>query len=292
MKKRLQLFFAVLLLCTFWGCTKTKDAPQIAATTLPVYEFTARLCDGTDITVMQLVNENISCLHNYTLQVNQMRTIEAAQALIISGAGLEDFMGDILGASGVVIDTSVGIPVIDNHEHDHSHEEGHEHHCDPHIWLSPSNAKIMSQNIYDELVKRFPEYTDRFTENLKALISEIDKLEQYGLTQLSGLSCRDMITFHDGFAYFAEAFDLNILKAVEEESGSEAAASELIEIIELIHTQNLPAIFTEKNGSTAAASIIEAETDIAVFELDMAMTGSSYFDVMYSNIDTIKEALG
>ena len=292
MKKCLQLVLAVLLLCTFGGCTEAKGTPQIAATTLPVYEFTALLCDSTDITVMQLVNENVSCLHNYTLQVNQMRTIEAAQALIISGAGLEDFMGDVLDTTSVIIDASIDIPVIDNHEHGHSHEEGHEHHCDPHIWLSPSNAKIMSQNIYNELVKRFPEYTDRFTENLKLLINEINKLEQYGLSQLSGLPCRNLITFHDGFAYFAEAFDLNILMAVEEESGSEAAASELIEIIELVRTQNLPAIFTEKNGSTAAASIIEAETDIAVFELDMAMAGDSYFDAMYCNIDTIKEALG
>lgn len=295
MIKRLLPIFVALLFCAVTGCNKPNNTPQIAATTLPVYEFTSQLCNGTDICVSQLINENVSCLHNYTLQVNQMRTIESVQVLILSGAGLEDFMGDILETPNIIIDASVNVPVINAenaHEHAHSHDHGIDHHCDSHIWLSPANARIMSQNIYNSLVRIFPEHTNRFTENLNILLAEIDTLEQYGTTQLSALACRNLITFHDGFAYFAEAFDLSILKSVEEESGSEVAASELIEIIELVHDYNLPAIFTEKNSSTAAASVIEAETGVSVFELDMAMAGDSYFDAMYYNIDTLKEAFG
>ena len=50
-------------------------------------------------------------------------------------------------------------------------------------------------------------------------------------------------------------------------------------------------VFTEISGSDACAKIISAETDTAIFALDMAMSGDSYFDAMYHNIDTIKEAL-
>ena len=56
--------------------------------------------------------------------------------------------------------------------------------------------------------------------------------------------------------------------------------------------QSLPAIFTEASGSTSAAGIIARETGCGIFTLDMAMAGDSYFDAMYHNIDTIKEALG
>ena len=45
-------------------------------------------------------------------------------------------------------------------------------------------------------------------------------------------------------------------------------------------------------GSASAAGIIARETGCQVFTLDMAMAGDSYFDAMYHNIDTIKEALG
>ena len=79
---------------------------------------------------------------------------------------------------------------------------------------------------------------------------------------------------------------------MEEESGSEASASELKELIGLVDDHQLPAIFTEVNGSASAAQIIAAQTGIKTYALNMAMSGSDYFAAMYQNIDTIKEALG
>ena len=150
----------------------------------------------------------------------------------------------------------------------------------------------MAKNICGGLCIQFPEHADTFNQNLTSLLSELDALQAYGEAQLQDLQCRELITFHDGFAYFAEAFNLTILKAVEEESGSEASAAELIELIGMVEHHSLPAIFTESNGSDAAANIISAETGAKLFSLDMAMSGDSYFDAMYHNIDTIKEALG
>ena len=63
-------------------------------------------------------------------------------------------------------------------------------------------------------------------------------------------------------------------------------------LIGVVRENDLPAIFTERNGSTSAAGVISRETGVTVYSLDMAMAGDSYFDAMYRNIDTIKEALG
>ena len=284
----------LILLSALGGCGNASPPAQIAATTLPVYEFTARLCRGTGLQVTRLVTESVSCLHDYTLQVSQMRAIESAEVVVISGAGLEEFLEDALDGTDTVIDASADIPLLcgDHEEHDHEEHEGHHHENDPHIWLSPANAKIMVQNIRDGLSRQFPENADAFRENAEPLLAELDALQTYGTTQLSDLRCRELITFHDGFGYLAQAFDLTILEAVEEESGSEAAASELIDLIELTQAHDLPAIFTEVNGSTAAASVIAAETGVKTYPLDMAMASDSYFDAMYRNIDTLKEALG
>lgn len=108
---------------------------------------------------------------------------------------------------------------------------------------------------------------------------------------LANLSCRNLVTFHDGFSYFADAYSLNILHSIEEESGSEASASEIIHIIQIIEKNNIHAIFTEKTKS-AAADIIAAETGVGIYTLDMGMSDKNYFDAMYHNINTIKEALG
>lgn len=295
MKRFLTLvIISCILLC---GCSPLGTDAQIAATTLPVWEFTARLCAGTGITVTRLVTESVSCLHDYTLQVGQMRAIEAADVVILSGAGLEEFLEDALHGARSTIDASVGIELIcpeDGHDHDHSHEDhdhSHHHENDPHIWLSPVNAAAMARNICNGLTEQYPQHADAFEENLAVLLAELDVLDAYGKAQLGDLTCWDIITFHDGFAYFAEHYGLHILRAVEEESGSEASAAELIELIELVEHHDLPAIFIEANGADAAARTISSETGAEVFTLDMAMAGDSYFDAMYHNIDTLKEAL-
>lgn len=287
------ILILVLLIGLCAGCQSSGREAQIAATTLPVYEFTVRLCDGTGLTVTQLVTESVSCLHDYSLNVRQVRTVEAAELIIINGAGLEDFMSDLL-ADKSVIDSSMGIALLECHEHhDHGHEDhGHNHETDSHIWLSPENAMVMAQNICAGLSDRYPEHRDRFAENLASLTEEFRALQTYAEEQLSDLSCRELITFHDGFAYFAQAFDLTILEAVEEESGSEASAAELKELIALVEDHHLPAIFTEELGSVSAAGIISAETGATVYPLDMAMHADSYFEAIYHNIDTVKEALG
>ena len=292
--KRLFLFL-IIFIFLLSGCARQEAPAQVAATTLPVYEFTSRLCDGTGITVSRLVTENVSCLHDYSLNVRQVKAAEAAEVIVISGAGLEEFMEDILSNKST-IDASVGIDLMEStvHEHEHEHEHGHDHDHeeDPHIWLSPANAKIMAANICENLCHQYPSHSDIFQQNLSSLIADLDTLEAYGQAQLSTLRYHDLITFHDGFGYFAESFGLQILEAVEEESGSEASAQELKHLITVVREHDLPAIFIEINGSVSAADVISRETGTKVYALDMAMSGDSYFDAMYRNIDTIKEALG
>ena len=296
MKHKAIVLILILILGLLSGCSTPAAYAQIAATTLPVYEFTSRLCDGTDLTVTRLITESVSCLHDYSLNVGQVKAAESAEVIVMNGAGLEEFMEDILHKSGYLIDSSYGISLIEceeesDHDHDHGHE-GHSHEVDNHIWLSPVNASMMAQNICEGLCGIYPEQESIFRSNLNALLADLNALQVYGKTQLADLSCRELITFHDGFGYFADCFDLNILRAIEEESGSEASAAELIELITEVEHHNLPAIFIETSGSASAASVISRETGTTIHTLDMAMAGDSYFTAMYHNIDTLKEALG
>ena len=285
--------FSLLLLLSFLltGCSKAAS-PNVAATTLPVYEFTLRLCEGTGLSVTRLVTESVSCLHDYSLNVRQVKAAESADYIVISGAGLEEFMEDLLRDKSV-IDASQGISMLEcAHEHSHDHDHSHHHETDSHIWLSPANAAMMAANICRGLQEAYPQYEAVFDQNLSLLTAELNELQAYGESPLQNLHTRDMITFHDGFGYFADAFGLHILEAVEEESGSEASARELQHLIGMVLEHALPAVFTEVNGSCSAADVIARETGISVYALDMAMSGDSYFTAMYHNINIVKEAMG
>lgn len=271
-RKLLAVVFTLLILC---GCSVKEPAAPIAATTAPVAQFTRAIVEGTGLTVEQVVTDSVSCLHDYSLSVGQMEAIARSRVTVISGAGLEEAMEDALSGAKSVIDCSAAVS----------------HGGDPHFWLSPNEAIAMVRTIRDGLAEVYPEHTDTFRANADFYIRELEVLQAYGEAQLADISCRKLVTFHDGFGWLAKAFDLEILAAIEEESGSEASAQALIGIIELVDEHQLPAVFTETNGSSAAASIIAAETGAAVCTLDMAMGGSDYLQAMYANIDLLKEAL-
>lgn len=284
MKKLFLLIFALLCLT---GCGRTAEPCDIAATTGPVCQFARAITGGTGLTVTQVVTDQVSCLHDYALSVRQMETLERSRVVVLSGGGLEEFMEDALSSAQTVIDCSRGIQLLEGEEEGH---EGHDHGHDPHYWLDPRLAAQMAANLADGLGAQYPQFADSFAANLELLLKKLEELDQYGRNALSGLSCRRLVTFHDGFAYLAEAYDLDILAAMEEEAGSEVSARDLTALVHLVEDNGLPAVFTEKNGSPSAASVLHAETGVAVFPLDMAMNGD-YFEAMTHNFDTLKEAL-
>jgi ABC-type Zn uptake system ZnuABC Zn-binding protein ZnuA len=103
----------------------------------------------------------VSCLHDYSLSVDQMKAAENSQAVVISGAGLEDFMSDALASCPAVIDASQGIETTTG-------AEG----VDPHIWMDPENAVKMVQNIAAGLAKLYPEDRDVFLKNARRLLQK------------------------------------------------------------------------------------------------------------------------
>lgn len=271
MKKILLVLLSLLLLS---GCAAPAAEHDVAATTAPVYQFACAIAEGTDVAVGQVITDTVSCLHDYSLSVRQMETVTQSALILISGLGLEDFMEDALPAEKTA-DLSVGVETLGD---------------DPHYWLDPDRAAVMAQNICHALSEEHPEHSETFASNTEALVGKIQALKAWGEEELKELSCRGLITFHDGFTYLADGFSLELLAAVEEEAGAEPSAEDLMKIVELVQAYDLPCVFTEKNGSDHAAAVIAAETGCKVYALDMAMSGD-WFEAMTHNINTLKEAL-
>lgn len=286
------LFGLLLSACTPAAEPGDDGTLHILATTYPVYLFTTAVTEGVEgVEVTRLIQEEISCLHDYTLTVNDMKAIEAADVIVMNGVGLEDFMSDALATSDApVIDCSEGVELLAALGH-----EGHDHDAeyDPHIWMDEGNVSVMLENITKALSDLDPDHVETYEANRAAA----DAALGYDAEKLSQLSGKPLITFHDGFQYFARATGLDLLKAIEEEEGAEASAAEIKQIVGLIGEYDIPAIFTEKNGSDATAQAISRETGCGVAQLDLVMSGDGsgiqpYVDAMNQNIDTILEALG
>ena len=288
MKKRILIpaLFLLVLLCGCAGTANTQTAASgIVCTTQQLANLTERVLDGTtageSTPVACVVTEPVSCLHDYTLSVRQMQLLENAAVVIESGMGLEDFMEDALRASHCTrITASAGVAALPS---DEDPDEP-----DPHIWLAPANCAQMARNIAEGLAEVYPDDAARLRENAEDYAREMDELQAYGEQALSSLSCRQLVTFHDGFSYFADAFGLEIAAAMEVEAGSEPSAKELEEIVQVVRENAIPAVFSETNGTQDAAQLVARETGAGVFVLDMGLSDP---DAIRKNIDTVKEAL-
>ena len=296
MKKLIAPLCALVLLLSACGQpapAQDEDTLHIVATTYPVYLFTTAVTEGAEgVEVSLLVNQQTSCLHDYTLTVSDMKAIEGADVIVMNGAGLEDFMDDALSASdATVIDCSAGMDLLPAQGH-----EGHDHDTeyDPHIWMDPANAQVMLGTIADQLGQITGQDLQA---SCAAVQQQVEEAAQQWKEHLTTLSAPKLITFHDGFQYFSRSFGLELLKAIEEEEGSEASAQEIQEIVSLVDQYHLPAIFTEVNGSESTAQAISRECGCGVYQLNMIMSGDGtgiqpYLDAMQNNIDTIVEAFG
>ena len=100
-----------------------------------------------------------------------------------------------------------------------------------------------------------------------------------------------LITFHDGFSYLADAYGLTILRAMEEEAGSEASAKDIKEIVELVREYDIPMIFVEENGSDATAKAIQRETGTDIGTLSTLMSPGDYSQRDFQNLKTLYEGL-
>ena len=283
MKKSILIVLLSALL-TLPACAPAGEAGArltVVCTTYPIYLFASSLTEGVEgVAVERLDTGSTSCLHDYTLSMADMKKLERADVIALNGAGLEEFLEDALATSdAAVIDCSMGVELLENlsHHHDEDGEDGHDHgHWDPHYWMDPANARIMAANLRNNMVLLDPNHAAEYesnavrTEKILLHVEEETRtlVEKYPLQGVPGL-----ITFHDGFQYFAKAFHLPLLASIEEEAGSEASAHEIVEITELVKEYGIPVIFTEVNGSDATANAIRRETGCRVDRLTMLMDG-------------------
>lgn len=304
MKKPILIFLALTLFLPGCAAGGAEDARfTVVCTTYPIYLFVSGITEGVDgVAVERLDTGSVSCLHDYTLSMTDMKKIETADVIAINGAGLEEFLEDALALSdAAVIDCSEGVELLENLSHDHEEEDHDDHdhgHWDPHYWMDPANARIMAENLRDGLARLDREYAGTYEYNavktdailLRCEESARELLERYLPEGVPGL-----ITFHDGFQYFSQAFDLPLLASIEEEAGSEASAHEIVEIAELVKKYDVPVIFTEADGSDATAKAIARETGCRVARLTMLMDGpaddpEAYYVGLTGNISTIIRA--
>ena len=303
MKKLLCLLLALLCLPAF------ASAETVVTSFYPIYLFAANLLDDAEgVTLTNLADTGTGCLHDYQLQTGDMKALAKADAFLINGAGMEGYLEGVFEAfpALTVVDASTGVELLedcsDGHDHDHDHDHddhGHDHAYNAHIWLDASNAVMMVNNLAEGLIAALPAQADVIAANRDAYIARLTALDAEIESALAAVPSKDIITFHEAFPYFANAYGLNVAAVVNRDPDDALSPRALAELCKLVQSLGVPPLFTEPQYEDKAAQTIARETGAAIHTLDPIVTGPAndvpltyYEDVMRQNLNVLLDALG
>ena len=295
MKKLISLLMILLLL----PCLASSET--VVTSFYPVWVMTLNLTRGLEdhVTVRNLAAPTVGCLHDYQLQTSDMKVLSGADAFLVNGAGMEAFLPEITRAlpSLPVIEASEGIELLENGD---AVEilESEEEEINSHLWLDPSRAARMAENLAAGLIRLMPADEQVITANLQDYRSRLEILDDQLRSGLENLPRRDIVTFHEAFPYFAAAYDLHVVAVVNKEPGEVLTPSQMAVLVREIIRLGNPPLFVEPQYTDLSAQTLSRETGSSVWSLDPMVTGPEedvpldyYETVMLQNMNTLIEAL-
>ncbi len=248
--------------------------------------------------------------HTYQPTPRDVQALQGARLAVWNGLGLDETAADLVAEQGLpdltVVVLSEGIAPLAEDDHDHeaeAHEEADEHgHAqaggNPHLWLDPAYAVRYVERIRDALVEVDPANAEAYQANAAAYVDEINALDAWAQGEIATIPAerRKLVTFHDAFPYFAEAYGFELVGVVLENPDAEPGSREMADVVRTIKEEGVPAVFTEPQFNAELADTIAREAGVEVYELysDTLVkdeAAETYEAMMRTNVDRISEAL-
>lgn len=268
------------------GSNKEDDGKFTIVTSFyPIYILTANITQGANnISLVNMAETNVGCLHDYTLTTNDMKKIEEADLFIENGLGLEKFMDKVL-------ETNPNIQIVDSSENIiNLIEENGE--TNPHIWTSLTNYIEQVKNVSNQLIEKNPENADIYKSNTEEYVNELSELKLQYETTLQSLSGKSIVSLNEAFAYLARDLQLDVVSIHTDHEKTTLSAEQLKNIIDTVKVKNIQTIIIDVNDNTQNAETIANETGATIYRLDSGLTGSlskdAYLNVMKGNLETLK----
>ena len=299
-------------------------APAVVTSIKPIHSLVSNVMNGVGEPYLIITDTNSP--HSFTLKPEDASKLQGADIVFWIGEEIETFLEKPLGsiairARKISFMESDDIQklkfrensIFDEHDDHDDHEEhddhddhddhaGHDHGTfDPHAWQSLDNAVIYANNIAAGLAQADPANASAYYTNRAAFVTEIVALKSDVDAMMAALPAdkRTVVTPHDAFGYFAEAYNLTFEAPQGMSTESEVSAADVAALITQIRRESISAVFIESITDNRMMEQIANETGATIGGTlySDALSGetgpaSTYLDMMRHNATTLSEALG
>jgi manganese/zinc/iron transport system substrate-binding protein len=312
----------VLIICSFCSSfvqealTENKPKKKLhVVTTTGMLADTTRQLGGDLVDVESLMGPGVDP-HLYQPTRTDLVKMKSADLIISNGLLLEGRFHEVLEtleeagtphllAGEAVAKNDLLIPnIVDNSQTAEAYATKV---YDPHIWMDPLLWKSVSAKISEILKKNSPKQELEYLEkNSLAYQKKLDDLYRLSKNLINTIpeKNRILVTAHDAFEYFGKRFNVEVKGIQGISTESEANLKQIEELVQLLVTKEIPAVFSEPSvsekgvmslidGAKSKGHIVSLGGSLYSDSLgDFGTEQGTYLGMIKHNVMTITTALG
>jgi ABC-type Zn uptake system ZnuABC Zn-binding protein ZnuA len=276
---KILLFYFLTGMVLLCPCSLYAAEPIPIVVTLPVLKSLVEKVGGRYVTVSSLIT-GLESEHTYTPRPSDVIAVKNAKMLVKVGLGLDIWLDSLIKNADrpnlLTVTTSKGVPLIKGN---------------PHIWLDPEMAKIMTRHITKGLSKIDPARQKEYQNNEATFALALDKLTAEMIVKVKGVQNPKIITHHPAWPYFAKRFGFIIAGEIQPQVGSEPSAKRMVELTQLIRRAEIGVVLSEPQLNPKMPVILAEETGAQIVILSpmpVAHTHTEdYLDFIRYNVETL-----
>ncbi len=312
MKKTLSITILLAMLCALLSGCGAQSEPEgegisVVATVFAPYDFARQLVgERGEVTLLLPPGSEA---HSYEPSPKDIIEIQNCDLFIYVGGVSDAWVSDVLESVRGEVRTVTLMDCVELLEEEHVEgmevdEDEHEGEIeyDEHVWTSPRNAELICEKIAAALCEVDPEGAEEYGTALESYCAQLDELDA-AFTEVVENGVRDTVVFGDRFPllYFAKAYGLNYYAAwpgcADE---AEPSAATVTFLIDKVKAEGIPVVFhielsnedmadTICNETGAKKMLFSACHNVTRAQFDAGVT---YLELMWQNVDALREALG
>jgi len=279
-------------------------AVRVTATTADMAALVSVV--GGDLVEVETIVPSATDPEAFEPRPSDLDRIRHASLLVRVGLGYDFWLDALINQVGDkrlmrggdgYLDASAGIPLLEIRGQSAVNEGGHAHGvANPHYWLDPANAVIVTAGIAEALARVAPAERNRIVANRERFLAELEARRQRWSAMLAPFAGVKLVAYHNSWPYFARRFRLDVIDFIEPKPGVAPSPAHVAHLISEGREAKVRAIVHEPYEPEDASRLLAQKLGVPFVRLATSVGSfphtDDYFALFDFNVGTLARALG